>query len=109
MTSTNEGISNALLEAMYLNNAPICTRAGGTQEIITDRKNGLLIPYGNEQTLAAAIEELACDKTIREQLSANAHRSVIKQFSSERMKKELEAFLHRVIDASASDHSPSSS
>ncbi|ACF45415.1 glycosyl transferase group 1 [Prosthecochloris aestuarii DSM 271] len=109
MTSTNEGISNALLEAMYLNNAPICTRAGGTEEIITDRENGLLIPYGDEQKLASAIEELAFSTTIRERLSANAHRSVVNQFSSERMKKELEAFLHRVIDASASDHSPSSS
>ncbi len=109
MTSTNEGISNALLEAMYLNNAPICTRAGGTEEIITDRENGLLIPYGDEQKLATAIEELAFNTTIRERLSANAHRSVVKQFSSERMQKELEAFLHRVIDTSPSDHSPSSS
>ena len=33
VTSTNEGLPNALLEAMYLGNAPISTRAGGVDEV----------------------------------------------------------------------------
>ena len=51
MTTINEGILNALLDAIYLNNAPISTRAGGAAEVITDGENGFLVPYGDEEQL----------------------------------------------------------
>ena len=49
MTSTNEGISNALLEGMFLQNVPISTAAGGTTELIMNGENGFLVENATER------------------------------------------------------------
>jgi len=92
MTSTNEGLPNALLEAMYLHNAPICTPAGGTEEALDNHKEGIIVPYGNEQALATAITELYRDPERRTTMANQAHQRVLRQFSIERMGKELGRF-----------------
>lgn len=93
MTSINEGISNALLEAMYLGNAPISTKAGGSEEVISDGENGMLIDYGNEEKLEAIMKTLYHDRKTLEYLAQNAHKSVVRQFSITNMKQEIEHFL----------------
>ncbi len=97
MTSTNEGISNALLEAMYLSNAPISTRAGGSEEVITDGENGLLVDYGDEMKLVRAITNLFNDSTLTKNIALKAHQQVIEQFSTEHMSKKIESFCKEMI------------
>ena len=98
MTSTNEGISNALLEAMYLETAPISTCAGGSEEVIVDGKNGLLIEYGDETMLAEALEKVYLDKTVLQRMAHTAKKSVTAKFSSKKMRKELENYLSRFCE-----------
>ena len=93
MTSTNEGISNALLEAMYLENAPVSTYAGGSEEVISDGENGFLVDYGNEEKLAETIKKLYHDRKTLEYIAQNAHKNVTTQFSIANMKQEIEHFL----------------
>ncbi|MCG8341544.1 MAG: glycosyltransferase [Chlorobiales bacterium] len=92
MTSTNEGISNALLEAMYLGNAPISTRAGGSEEVITDEENGLLVDYGDEERLAEIIGRLYVDRQLTATIARKAYQDVTRKFSLQRMKDELSSF-----------------
>ena len=95
MTSTNEGISNALLEAMYLENAPISTYAGGSEEVITDGENGLLVDYGDKTMLADALAKLYFDKKVLLSITQNAKKRVATKFSITKMRKELEYYLSR--------------
>ncbi len=97
MTSTNEGISNALLEGMYLKNAPVSTFAGGTEELIKIGKNGFLVDYCNEETLATILHELYRNDQQRKQISEAAKETVIQKFSMHSMTKEVVLFCQESI------------
>ena len=92
VTSTNEGLPNALLEAMYLGNAPISTRAGGADEAIDDGTNGFMLDYGNAEALAAALRKLCQSPDLRRALAEKAREKIIERFSVERMKNEVAGF-----------------
>ncbi|KAA6232320.1 glycosyltransferase [Chlorobium phaeovibrioides] len=95
MTSTNEGLSNALLEAMYLRCAPISTYAGGVEEVITNAMNGLLINYGDEKSLAEAITRLYRNETERKEMAEAARERVEQQFSIPAMAESIAAFCRK--------------
>ncbi|HHE07931.1 MAG TPA: glycosyltransferase, partial [Chlorobaculum parvum] len=92
VTSTNEGLPNALLEAMYLGNAPISTRAGGADEAIDDGENGVMLDYGDEEALARALQRLAESPKLRARYAAKAKARIIERFSMERMGREIVEF-----------------
>lgn len=96
MVSKNEGIANALLEAMYLGNAPVSTRAGGVEEVIDDGRNGLLLDYGETDALAKALLSLYRSPELRNSFAKKARSRVLEQFSIERMAGEIAAFCREV-------------
>ncbi len=106
MTSTNEGISNALLEGMYLKNVPVSTFAGGTEELIDNGKNGFLVDYCNEETLAAILHELYRNDQQRKQISRAARETVIQKFSMHSMATEVEHFCSETIESRKSKQDP---
>jgi glycosyltransferase involved in cell wall biosynthesis len=55
LPSRGEGLSNALLEAMSLGIPCVATDISGSQDLIRNRVNGLLVPSENAQALAEAI------------------------------------------------------
>ncbi|RXK88717.1 glycosyltransferase [Chlorobaculum sp. MV4-Y] len=96
VTSTNEGLPNALLEAMYLGNAPVSTRAGGVEEVIDDSLNGLLLDYGDEEALSSALQLLVESPERRAEFARQAKARIIEQFSMERMASEIAGFCREV-------------
>jgi glycosyltransferase involved in cell wall biosynthesis len=54
-SSFTEGLPNVLLEAASACKPIVATRVGGTPEVVEDRLNGLLIPPGSSEALAAGI------------------------------------------------------
>ena len=75
MTSEFEGLSNALLEAMMLGIPCISTAYPGADELVRHGENGILVPVGDENALAAALRALLVDGAMREHLSEEALRS----------------------------------
>lgn len=57
-SSDYEGISNSMIEAMALGLPTICTDCpvGGASMFITNKKNGLLVPVGDEEALAKSMQ-----------------------------------------------------
>jgi len=96
MTSRNEGISNALIEAMYLENAVISTVAGGVNEIISSGENGHLVDYGDVPALGGSLEEFYENEGERKRLAAAARGTVSDRFSVERMKEEIVSFCKEI-------------
>ncbi len=96
LTSLNEGIPNAMLEAMALRKPVIVTRAGGTAEAIRDGENGLLVRFGDEQELANALGLLYERPELRQKLGEQGHLTVLSQFSTERMAREIARFCAEV-------------
>ena len=101
MTSTNEGISNALLEGMYLNNVPVSTFAGGAEELINNGKNGFLVDYSNENALSTILLKLYQNDELRKQMSKAARETVIRQFSISLMATEVLNFCGDTINNQA--------
>jgi len=96
LTSKNEGLPYATLEAALLNNAIITTKAGGVEELLKNREHCLYVEYGNEQQLADAINELYTNSSLRHQLAANARTVTKEKFSLERMEQEMIGFFRYI-------------
>jgi glycosyltransferase involved in cell wall biosynthesis len=72
LASHEEGLPNALLEAMAAGLAVVATDVGGVSELITDGVEGLLVPPGDPQALAHALTVLAEDPALRLRLARAA-------------------------------------
>ena len=96
LTSKNEGIPYAIIEAALLDNAIITTRAGGTEELLEDEEHCLYVNFGDEALLANQFHRLHGDKSLRLRLSCNAKKRTAERFSSEKMEKEMIGFFRKI-------------
>lgn len=76
LPSDFEGLSNALLEAMMMGFPVISTSCAGSDEIIVNDENGILIPVKDVKELEKQLNRLIEDKNLRKRLSINAKKSV---------------------------------
>lgn len=74
LTSKQEGMPNALIEAMVLGLAAVSTDCpcGGPRDLITQNENGILIPPDDTKALTDALKLLMADDNMRQRLSRNA-------------------------------------
>jgi glycosyltransferase involved in cell wall biosynthesis len=92
LASSNEGLSNALLEAMYLGVPVITTPAGGAGDIINHGDNGFLVEHGNHEQMAGLIHWSVSNRNseaLRE-VGKTGSQTVRDRFSLEKMGKSLE-------------------
>src|SRR5262249_35832249 len=61
LSSHDEGMSNAILEAMAMELPVVATDVGGTGEVVRHGQSGLLVPAKDPEPLAAAIGEVLAD------------------------------------------------
>lgn len=64
LASSEEGISNSIMEYMALEKPVVATRHGGNEEIVIDNKTGFLITQNNIDELTEKIEYLLDNKEI---------------------------------------------
>ena len=76
LPSDFEGLSNALLEAMMMGFPVISTNCAGSDEIIKDMENGILVNIGNEDALVAAMDRLVSTPDLKTELSERAKKTV---------------------------------
>ncbi len=69
LSSDFEGMSNALIEAMMMGLPCISTACTGSDELITDGVDGLLVPVGDVDELCLAMERLCSDADLRARLA----------------------------------------
>lgn len=72
MSSDFEGLSNALMEAMQMGLACISTDCTGSDELIEDGRDGLIVPVGDAEAMARAMCQLAEDPDLRRQIGRAA-------------------------------------
>ena len=80
MSSINEGLSNTLLEAMSNGIPCISSNWSGVSDIISNNKNGIIVPIKDIDTLSEKMLELYNSKELRNQLSENAYLKLKKDF-----------------------------
>ena len=82
-SSSIENSSNAIGEAMLLGTPVVASAVGGTPDIVTDRKEGLLYPFGEPGQLAEAVQSLFSDDALAERLSEAARRMALRRHDAD--------------------------
>jgi glycosyltransferase involved in cell wall biosynthesis len=106
LPSRFEGLSNALLEAMACGLPVISTRVGGSNDIIEDGVNGLLVEVDAMDQLRDAMERLLCDRQLAAVLGANARAAVEAKHDMRRIANAYSALyghLNSKVHAKAAD------
>jgi glycosyltransferase involved in cell wall biosynthesis len=71
-----ENLPHAAVEALSVGTPVVATTVGGVPEVVHDDQNGLLVPPGDVQALAAAFRRVLDDDQLRDRLAAGARPSV---------------------------------
>lgn len=95
LSSNWENFPHVLLEALGVGTPVIATATGGVGEIVRDGENGLLVPPGDPDALAAAVRRYFDDPALQQRLRAAARQSVTR-FSPDRIYGRLEQILASV-------------
>jgi len=97
----NEGVPQALIQAMLTELPCVTTPVGGIPELAEHERTALLVPPHDAQGLAAAIERLATDAGLRRELGEAARKHCVEGYSYTRMLERMEA-IYRGAAASSS-------
>jgi glycosyltransferase involved in cell wall biosynthesis len=81
LPSFTEGLPNVALEACAGGVPVVATMAGGTPEVIQDGLNGLLVPPGDAEGLAARLLELIASEERMRDMGHAGRQRVVDQFS----------------------------
>lgn len=82
LASHAEPLGVVYMEAMAMEVATIGTNAGGVPEIITDGKDGLLVPPRDVTALTRTLTVLIENPSLKMQLGRNARSSIVELFDS---------------------------
>lgn len=83
LVSIQEGLSNAVLEAMAAGVALVVSDSGGNTDLIEHGDNGLVVRTGDPDAVAAALLKLAGDRQLRRNLGSACRERVVRCFSME--------------------------
>lgn len=95
-----EGIPNALKEAMASGVIPISTWHAGNAELIDDRVSGFLVPEKNADELAKAIEYVIENPQQWESIGRSGRKKVKDEFETKKSVKRLEEIFYELLDSS---------
>lgn len=99
LTSYSEGVSNALIEALALGIPVIATDvpSGGTEELVADGVNGLVIPAGDQKALEAAMDRLLGDAAYADGLGREAAK-IQERLAPGRVNAMWKAYFEEIIN-----------
>ncbi|RCS58312.1 glycosyltransferase family 4 protein [Parvibium lacunae] len=97
----NEGIPQALLQAMACGLPIVTTAAGAIPELITHEKNGLVVPVKDASALAQALARLVQEPALAKTLAQTARQQALQQAGIETMLSKMESLMASVVSAAS--------
>jgi L-malate glycosyltransferase len=96
LPSLNEGMSNAMLEALASGLPILATDTGGTRELVQDGENGFIIKMRDSKDIADKIEILIKDENLCRRMGENSRRKA-ESMSWEKVAGEYNDLYKKVI------------
>lgn len=93
-----EPFGGVVLEAMAMSRPVIATAIGGSLDQVVDGKTGFLVPPGDADALAAKLEVLLQNGSLREQMGLDARRRLEECFSIDQMVEKLMAVYREALN-----------
>jgi glycosyltransferase involved in cell wall biosynthesis len=96
-TSDEEGLPNAVMEAMAAGRPVVATEAGGTRELLEHGVDGFLVGVGDESALVERISAVLADGAMAARLGQAAAEKIRTRFSAAAMAVQYEELFTRLI------------
>lgn len=97
LPSYGENLPMSLLDGMAWGLAPVVTNVGAVGEVVEDGKSGWIIPTGDPETLARALENLLRDPERRLSLGRAARRRWEERYQIDRYRQRLDQVYAEVL------------
>ena len=97
LSTANEGVSQASLQAAYLKKPLITTDTGGLGEVCIHNKTGLQVPTFSPDIVASSVLQLYQNKDLRTIFGINAHNLVMENFTMEKTLNDMEGVISNVL------------
>lgn len=97
LPSYREGLPKVLLEAAACGKPLIATDVPGCRDIVTHGVNGLLVPARDSSALAAAIDSLLRDSSLRAAMGKAGREAVMLAFSVEKVAGQVVALYRELL------------
>lgn len=94
LSTANEGVSQASLQAAWLEKPLITTTIGGLPEVCLHGKTGFHVPPRSPDKVVEKVLLMAQDSTLRKDFGASAKALVEEKFTLKHMLDEMEAVYH---------------
>lgn len=92
-----EGMPMALIEAMASGLPVVATDVSGTREVMVHGETGLMVPPGDAEQLARAIDQILLDPARARAMGAAGRRRIEASFSAQTQAKEYIALFERIL------------
>ncbi len=99
--SKQEGMPNALLEAMASGLPSVASKISGTEDLIEQGHNGFMFPLQDEPAFARALIELLRDPQLAQRIGEQARQFVERSYSLHALSAHYERIYRDLIDARA--------
>lgn len=93
-----EGMPNALLEAMSCGVPSIATRVSGSEDIIQDGVNGLLVEPEQPEQMAEALRRLIEDTELAQRLAQEGRATILDKYQLSHVTNQCLEFYYRVLE-----------
>lgn len=97
LSSTTEGISITLLEAMASSLPIVATNVGGNPEVVVDGTTGFIVPPEQPEALAEKLSLLIHDRTLRTKMGQAGRERVIEKFDMRQAARHYELLYREVL------------
>ncbi|MEW5768652.1 MAG: GT4 family glycosyltransferase PelF [bacterium] len=97
LSSLNEGLPVAVIEAMASGLPVVATRVGGVIDLVEDEATGRLVPPNDPQALAEGILELLASPTEASKMGRLGRKKVYPSLSAGRLVKDIENLYEELI------------
>jgi glycosyltransferase involved in cell wall biosynthesis len=98
LPSRNEGMSNAVLEAMASNLPVIATSIAGNEELVSENKTGLLVPSESAEALRTALNKLMTNPAHLQEMGQAGRKSVEQNYSWINTAAQYQTLLEEAVE-----------
>jgi glycosyltransferase involved in cell wall biosynthesis len=100
-----EGMPNALLEAMSCAVPSIATRVSGSEDIIEDGVNGLLVEPEQPEQMAEALRRLIEDTELAQRLARAGHATILREYQLSHVTDQCLKFYYQILQQDQTEKS----
>ena len=106
LSSFNEGLPVALIEAMAAGKPVVSTDVGGVRDLILDGDNGLLVPSNDHRALALAILYLLGKPGRRKMMGQAGRRKAYPLFDKNRLLEDIDRLYRSLLTREKAGNPP---